>query len=673
MSRMQPSHATRVDELRGFINEANHRYHVLDAPLISDAEYDSALAELRALEADSPELITPDSPTQRVGATPLDRFAPFAHESPMLSLANAFSADDLREFAIRVEKLAGEAVSYVVELKIDGLAIALHYKHGILERGGTRGNGSIGEDVTENLRTVQQIPMKLHVPFPGEVEVRGEVYLRRSVFNELNAKREQAGHALFANPRNTAAGGIRQLDSKLSAERRLSFFAYTIGALSEPVSDGPQTQSEALDLMHSLGFPVNVEITQCPTIDDVITLCESWETKRDALDYDIDGMVIKIDSLAVQTRLGTVGKDPRWAIAYKFKPREAQTRLLQIGINVGRTGTLNPYAVLEPVNIGGVTVRMATLHNEGDIHRKDVRVGDMVIVRRAGDVIPEIVGPLLELRPANAEIFIMPLKCPVCGASADRPEDEAMSRCTNVACAAQRRERIRHFASRGAMDIDGLGDVLAETLVDAGIVETVVDLYELTSEKLEQLPRMGQKTVSNLLAAIERSKVRGLARLLFGLGIRFVGAQNALILAGDFGNMNALTNASEELLLESEGVGKEIARSVVLFFAQDANRNIVARLIQHGVDATAPLRERAPKGIFAGKSFVLTGALPTLTRDEAAERILAAGGAVKASVSKKTDYVVAGEEAGSKLTKAESLGIAVIDEAELLRLLTPDA
>ena len=668
MSPVHSSVGAQVGDLRAAVNEANYRYHVLDAPAISDAEYDALLAELRRLEEAHPELVTPDSPTQRVGAAALEKFKPFTHERPMLSLANAFSHDDLREFAVRVEKLAGEPVSFVVELKIDGLAIALHYERGAFVQGGTRGNGNVGEDVSENLRTVQQIPLVLRAPFPQGIEVRGEVYLRRSVLAALNARREQAGQALFANPRNAAAGGIRQLDSRISAERKLSFFAYTIGALNDAQFEMPQTQGAALELLRKLGFPVNTHIEQCASIEEVIALCERFETQRDDLDYEIDGMVVKVDSLAAQERLGSVGKDPRWAIAYKFKPREAQTRLLDIGINVGRTGTLNPYAVLEPVNIGGVNVRMATLHNEADIHRKDVRVGDTVIVRRAGDVIPEVVGPVLALRPLETSVFLMPSHCPVCGASADRPEGEAMSRCTNVTCAAQRRERLRHFASRGAMDIEGLGDVLAETLVDANIIETVVDLYELNVEKLQQLPRMGEKTITNLLAAIERSKVRGLARLLFGLGIRFVGAQNAQILAGDFGSMDAIMAATEQQLLESDGIGSEIARSVVLFFEQEVNRAVVTRLIEHGVDATAPLREREPKGVFAGKRFVLTGTLPTLSREEATERICRAGGAVKASVSKKTDYVLAGEDAGTKLEKAESLGIAVIDEAEFLRL-----
>lgn len=666
---MSAEPALVMEELRNAINEANYRYYVLDAPSISDAEYDEKFLALRRLEEAHPELITLDSPTQRVGAAISPKFPPYVHERPMLSLANAFSFDEVREFAARIEKLAGEPVSYVVEPKIDGLAIALQYKHGLFERGGTRGDGRIGEDVTPNLRTVKQLPLRLHPPYPPEIEVRGEVYLRRSVLARLNEAREQAGLALLANPRNAAAGAIRQLDSRISAERSLSLFAYAMAVIDDAGFPAPATQDEALELMRRLGFPVNPHIRRCATILEVIALCDAWETKRDDLDYEIDGMVIKVASLAQQERMGSVGRDPRWAIAYKFKPREAVTTLLDIKISVGRTGTLNPYAVLDPVTIGGVTIRTASLHNEGDIQRKDLRVGDTVVVRRAGDVIPEVAAPVLERRSEGAPVYVMERHCPVCGAAADRPEGEALSRCTNIACPAQRRERLRHFASRGAMDIEGLGDVMAVALIDAELVESLVDLYDLTPEALQRLPRMGEKSIANLLAAIERSKRRGLARLLFGLGIRYVGSQNAQILASDFGSMDALMAASEEELLRSDGIGTEIAGSVVLFFQQASNRRVIARLIEHGVDATAPLREPRPKGGLTGKSFVLTGTLPTLSREDAKERILAAGGSVKASVSKKTDYVVAGEEAGSKLEKAEQLGIAVIDEAELLRLL----
>jgi DNA ligase (NAD+) len=584
----------------------------------------------------------------------------------MQSLANAFDEEELRAFDARVRRLAGTDVSYEVELKIDGLAIALSYEDGYLVRGGTRGDGIVGEEVTPNLRTIKTIPLRLRGDVPARIEARGEVYMRKTDFEKLNAERDAAGQSTFANPRNAASGGVRQLDPKLTAQRRLSFFAYAIGELA---GAQPRTQSELLAYLRSLGFPTNPHNTTCPAIEDVVAFCRRWETERDALDYEIDGVVVKVDDLALQEKLGSAGRDPRWAIAYKFRAREAQTKLLDIRVNVGRTGTLNPYAVLEPVSIGGVTVRMATLHNEADIHRKDIRVGDVVIVRRAGDVIPEVVGPVPGERKGHPPEYHLPDRCPVCGSAVDHPEGEAMSRCTNATCPAQRRERVRHFCSRGAMDIEGIGDVLAAQLVDAELVDDVSDLYRLTAKQLATLPRMGEKTIANVLEAIERSKSRGLARLLFGLGIRFVGAVNAEILASHFGSMDALAAASEEELAEIDGVGPRIAQSITLFFKQRPNRAMVARLERDGVDLTAPKRPRAPVGALAGKTFVLTGTLPSMTREEAAAKIAAAGGKVTGTVSKKTDYVVAGSEAGSKLAKAESLGIAILDEDGLNRLL----
>ena len=584
----------------------------------------------------------------------------------MQSLANAFDEDELRAFDTRVRRLAGTDLRYTVELKIDGLAIALYYEDGRLVRGGTRGDGTIGEEVTANLRTVKSIPLRLRGSFPAVLEARGEVYMRKSDFEKLNAERDEAGQPTFANPRNAAAGAVRQLDPKVTAQRRLSFFAYAVGQ-----ADGltVTTQFELLQYLRSLGLPTNPHNQRCATIDEVLAYCRRWETDRDSLDYEIDGVVVKVDELALQERLGSVGRDPRWAIAYKFRAREAQTRLLDIGVNVGRTGTLNPYAVLEPVKIGGVTVRMATLHNEGDIHRKDIRVGDIVIVRRAGDVIPEVVGPVLSERKGNPPIYHLPTTCPVCGAAVDHPEGEAMSRCTNATCPAQRKERIRHFCSRGAMDIEGIGEVLASALVDAELVHDVSDLYALTAQQLATLPRMGEKTIANLLAAIERSKSRGLARLLFGLGIRFVGAVNAEIIASHFGSMDAVMAASEAELSEIEGVGPRIAASIELFFAQKPNREMIERLKRAGVEMTAPKRDRARNAPLAGKTFVLTGTLPSMTRDEASAKITAAGGKVTSSVSRKTDYVVAGSEPGSKLAKAEALGIPILDEDGLLKLL----
>jgi len=658
----------RARELRARIEEANYRYYVLDEPTITDAEYDALMRELRELEEAHPELRTPDSPTQRVGAPPAKEFAPFPHRRPMLSLANAFSSDELRSFDERIRKALGEPYAYVCEPKIDGLAIALEYRDGLFVRGGTRGDGHTGEDVTANLRTIKAIPLRLRTPeaiaVPTELEVRGEVYLRKSDFEALNREREKAGLPSFANPRNAAAGGVRQLDPRATAERRLSFFAYQLASDVE----GIRTQWDALRLLRELGFPVTPIARRCTSIEEAIAYCEERERLRDELDYEIDGVVIKVDALAHQERLGTVAREPRWAIAFKFKPREARTRLLDIVINVGRTGTLNPNAVLEPVQIGGVTVKSATLHNMAYIRNNDIRIGDVVIVTRAGDVIPRVVGPIVEERTGKERIFEMPDRCPVCGSEVDWPPGEALARCPNADCPAQVVERLRHYASRDAMDIEGLGAVLAEQLVTQGVVRSIADLYTLDELALARVPRLGPKSIANLLRAIAASKQRGLARLLYGLGIRHVGAQTAQILADRFGSMDALAAASPNDLQACEGIGPEIAESVALFFRQPANRTLIERLRAAGVVMTAP-RRAAAGGPLSGKTFVLTGTLPSLTREEAAELIRSAGGSVASSVSKKTDYVVVGDAPGSKLEKARALGIPLLDEAGLRRLL----
>jgi len=497
--------------------------------------------------------------------------------------------------------------------------------------------------------------------------VRGEVYLRKSAFAALNAARAAEGKQLFANPRNTAAGGLRQKDPRLTAERKLSFFAYAIGAFEG--AEPPGTQRELLDALHAFGFPVNEHATRCAGIDDVLAFCKRWEIERDGLDYEIDGVVIKVDSLALQAKLGYAGKDPRWATAFKFRAQEARTKLLDIGINVSRSGKLNPYAILEPVTIGGVTVRMATLHNEADIERKDIRIGDTVILRRAGDVIPYVAGPVLAARPTGAAVYRLPAVCPVCGSAVDHPEDDVFSYCTNVSCPAQLRERIRHWCTRGAMDIEGIGDAMAAALVDAGLCKNVADLYDLDAEKLATLPRMGDKSVQNVLGEIEKSKARGLARVLAALGIRYVGGQNAALLAGDFGSIDALAAATREELEATEGVGPQIAESVAFFFDQAPNRAVIERLRERGLDLSAPLRPKRAEGKLAGKTFVLTGTLPTLTREEATALVADAGGKVSSAVSKKTDYVIAGDEAGSKLAKAQGLGVTILDEAGLRDLL----
>ena len=670
---MPKSAAARADELRAQIEDANYRYYVLDAPAITDAEFDAMLRELIELESAHPDLLTPDSPTQRVGAPASERFASYKHARPMLSLANAFSFDELRAFDERVKKLNdGTPVEYVCELKIDGLAIALDYANGKLERGGTRGDGKTGEDVTPNLRTIATIPLRLrgpHVPF---LEVRGEVYLKRSDFERLNARREREGLAVFANPRNAASGGVRQLDPRLTSERRLSFFAYAIGALAHAKgAKAPKTQWDSLQLLRDEGFHVNEHIRRAPAIDDVIAFCEYWEAHRDDLDYEIDGVVVKVDDLATQERLGAVARDPRWATSFKFKPREARTKLIDVVVTVGRTGTLNPNAVLEPVAIGGVNVKSATLHNAEYIASNDIRIGDTVIVMRAGDVIPRVVGPIASERTGRERVFTMPDRCPVCGSAVDHPEGEAMSRCTNAACPAQLYERVRHFASRGAMDIEGFGDVFAEQVTQLGIVGDIADIYALDAEKLARVPRTGEKTIVNLLRAIDGSKQRGLARVLTGLGIRFVGTQTAAILASDFGTLEAVAAASEDELMRSDGIGPEVASSVHLFFEQPANREMLERLRRAGVVLESGAPVRRADGPLAGKTLVLTGTLPSLTREEATALIEAAGGKVSSSVSKKTSFVVAGDDAGSKLSKAGQLGVEIIDEAALRALIEP--
>uniref|UniRef100_E6PEP0 DNA ligase (NAD(+)) n=1 Tax=mine drainage metagenome TaxID=410659 RepID=E6PEP0_9ZZZZ len=657
----------RVDSLRAQLDEANYRYYVLDAPTIADARYDALMRELRELEEAHPELQSDLSPTRRVGAAPSTRFAPVEHGTPMLSLANAFSSEELRAFDERVRKLLGESeVGYICELKIDGLAVAVRYRDGAFVQGATRGDGRVGEEVTENLRVIPGVPLRLRERVSGPFEARGEIYLRRSDFNALNLRREREGAPRFANPRNAASGGLRQIDPLQTRERRLSFFAYT---LVEPPSE-IATQHAALERLRALGFPVNPNVRAAASIEEAVAFCEEWERRRDELDYEIDGVAIKVDRFDYQARLGTVARDPRWAVALKFKAREATTKLEDITVSVGRTGTLNPNAVLAPVEIGGITIRNATLHNEAYIASNDIRIGDTVIVVRAGDVIPRVVGPIRELRTGKERSFHLPTKCPVCGADVDRPEGEAMARCTNASCPAQLVERLRHFASRGAMDIEGLGDVLAEQLVSNGFVEEFADLYALDSTRLAAMDRLGAKSASNLVAAIAASKERGLTRLLVGLGIRYVGEQTAAILARDFRTMAALAEADEAVLQRSEGIGPEVAASVRLFFEQKRNRAALEALAAAGVAmeerGSAPVADSALKG----KRFVLTGTLATMTRDEAKAALDHLGARTSESVSAKTDYLVAGAEAGSKLQRARELDVPVLDEETFCTMLT---
>jgi DNA ligase (NAD+) len=660
----------RAAELRAQLERWSKEYYVLDAPSVSDAEYDVALRALAELEAQHPELASPDSPTQRVGGEASSVFAPYRHRTPMLSLGNAFGADELRAWHARLRRqLPDEDIAFVAELKIDGLAIAIRYHNGLFSGGGTRGDGTTGEDVSHNLRTVRAIPLRLLGHPPAEFEARGELYMRGSEFERFNARRTAAGEQAYVNPRNAASGAVRQLDPKVTASRPLRFYAYALGECVPPLDVA--TQWELLARLREFGFPVNEHAKRFEDFDALVAHCEAWETKRSTLDYAIDGLVIKIDSLAHQRRLGFVGKDPRWAIAFKYKPEEATTKLLSIEVNVGRTGSINPYAVLEPVFVGGVTVSTATLHNDDYVRAKDLRPGDTVIVRRAGEVIPEVVGPVLEDRKGRRlRTWTMPTVCPACGSPIERAQGEAMAYCTNAACPAQRKERIRHFASREAMDIEGLGDKIAEQLVDADLVHDIGDLYSLTAEQVGGLPRSGEKSAANLVRNIASSTTRPFWRVLFGLGIRFVGSQTAQMLASDFADIDALAAADESELVEVEQIGPKIAAGVAQFFREPHNRKIVEKLRRAGVNLRGePRSKAATSGKLAGKVFVLTGTLSGMTREDASAAIVDAGGKVVGSVSKKTDFVVAGDKPGSKLAKAESLGVRVIGEDELRQML----
>ena len=661
---------SRAAELRDLIDRYNHEYYVLDAPTLADEEYDALFRELVALESEFPDLRTPDSPTQRIGAAPSTTFAPYRHATPMLSLGNAFGVEELRAWHDRLRRQLGrEPDAYTAELKIDGLAISLRYEAGLFVSGGTRGDGTMGEDVTPNLRTVRAMPLRLGERAPRIIDVRGEIYMRRSEFEKLNARIEAEGRPKFANPRNAAAGSLRQKDPRVTASRPLRFFAYAVGTCEPPLR--AQTQWELLQELASLGLPVNKAAKRFTDFESLAAFCEEWGPKRAELDFGVDGVVAKVDSLALQQRLGYVGREPRWAVAFKYPPEEARTKLLSIEVNVGRTGSLNPYAVLEPVQVGGVTVSTATLHNEDYVHEKDVRAGDVVIVRRAGEVIPEIVGPVLEERKGkDLPIYHLPSRCPSCGSATIRAEGEAMTYCTNTACPAQLREKLKHFTSRGAMDVEGLGERWSEALADAGLVSDIGDVYSLTREQLMSLPRMGDKLATNVLQNIEKSKARPLGRVLYALGIRFVGSQTADILAEDFADIDALKIASVDDLMGVEQIGPKIAESIATFFKQPGNLKIIEKLKRAGVNMRGEPRAKTTKGEgkLSGKTFVLTGTLAGLTRDDAARLIRENGGAVTGSVSKKTDYVVAGESPGSKLQKAEQLGVRILDETGLRKL-----
>ena len=678
--------AARMDALRRQLHHHAHRYYVLDEPQIPDADYDRMFQELQALEALHPELASPDSPTRRVGGKPLEQFASVRHAVPMLSIRTETDteASGAQNFDARVRKELGlgasdPPVEYVAELKFDGLAINLRYENGVLAQAATRGDGEVGEDVAQNIRTIRQIPLRLPKDAPPVLEVRGEVYMRRDDFESLNEKQREKmargikGEKTFVNPRNAAAGAVRQLDPAIAARRPLSFFAYGLGEATPEEEGGPvfETHFELLMTLKSWGFPVASLTDTAQGASELIAFHEKIGRQRDQLPYDIDGVVYKVNSLALQKKLGFVTREPRWAVAHKYPAQEQITTVLGIDVQVGRTGKLTPVAKLAPVFVGGVTVTNATLHNEDEARRKDVRIGDTVIVRRAGDVIPEVVSVLLDKRVQDAPMFTMPRKCPVCGSDAVREEGEADYRCTGgLFCAAQRKEAILHYAHRRAVEIEGLGDKLVEQLVDANVIRALPDLYRLGLSALVALERMADKSASNLLEALEKSKATTLPRFLFGLGIRHVGEATAKELARHFGKFEAIMDATEEQLLAVNDVGPIVAKSIRTFFDQPHNREVVAQLRACGVSwKEGEAAARAPQPL-SGKTLVITGTLPTLSRDQAKDLVEAAGGKVAGSVSKKTDYVVAGAEAGSKLTKAQELGVAVIDEADLLTLLS---
>jgi len=658
----------RVAELNKLLHEYGHAYYVLDKPIVTDAEYDLLLNELIALEKENPEFIYPDSPTQRVGGKPLEGFQKVTHTYSMLSLSNAFNEEDLRDFDRKIRQAIGNDYSYVCELKIDGLAISLKYENGVFVQGATRGDGTVGEDITMNLKTIRSIPLRLKEPVT--IEVRGEAYMPKKSFQNLNMLREENGEEPFANPRNAAAGSLRQLDPKIAASRNLATFIYAIGGDGEVY--GIDSHAEMLDYLETLGFPSNKERQLCATIDDVLAFINKWTEERPNLPYEIDGIVVKVNRYAHQDELGFTAKSPRWAIAYKFPAEEVTTKVLDIELTVGRTGVITPTAILEPVLVAGSTVGRASLHNEDLIREKDIRIGDTVIVHKAGDIIPEVVRVILEQRPDDAVPFEMPTECIACGSELVRFEGEVALRCVNPTCPAQIAEGIKHFVSRNAMNIDGLGEKVVEQLLREGLITDVADLYHLQVEQLTSLERMGEKSATNLVNAIAKSKENSLERLLFGLGIRHVGEKAAKILSEQFETMDQLMIATVEDIQSIHEIGEKMANSIVTYFEKEEVKMLISRLKEVGVNMEykgKKVQVEIGDNPFAGKTIVLTGKLEQLTRNEAKAKIEALGGIVTGSVSKKTDLVIAGADAGSKLTKATELGIEVWDENRLIEQL----
>jgi DNA ligase (NAD+) len=653
-----------IEDLREQLHHHEHLYYVLDQPEISDAEYDRLMRRLQELETERPDLVTPDSPTQRVGGKAREGFIKVRHSSPLLSLDNALNEDEMRAFDQRVrELLKGEPYQYVAELKLDGLSMAVHYENGRMARAITRGDGRVGEDVTENARTIRTLPLRVKSKLPA-FEVRGEALMTLKAFERLNARQLELGLAPLANPRNVAAGSLRALEPALTASRQLDYSAYFLLVDGQFVRD---SHWESLEELSSMGFKVNSHRKKCAGLDDVLEFYRHWESKRESLAYEIDGVVVKVDSVPQQLQLGWTAKAPRWAIAFKFPAHQEQTVVENIGVQVGRTGTLTPVAHLKAVSLSGVTVTRATLHNEDEIARLGVEIGDTVLVERSGDVIPKVVRVVKQ--GDDRRPFRMPKHCPVCGGEIVREEGEAASRCINTNCPARLKESVLHFVARGVMDMDGMGDVLVDQLVTRGMVKSVADIYDLTLEQLMELERMGQKSAEKVLRNIDASRKQPLPRVLNGLGIPFVGERTAQILAETFGSLDAIAEADEEKLQQADEVGPKVSQSIRQFFHEPRNRDLVERLRQAGLIFEHAIQEKKAAGRLAGKVFVLTGTLPNLTREDAKERIEAAGGKVTGSVSKKTDYVVAGEDPGSKLDKANSLGVAVIGEPELIALL----
>lgn len=652
-----------IEELRDLINYHSNLYYTMDEPEISDFEYDALMRQLKEMESADPSLITPDSPTQRIGGKILSGFQEVTHAVQMQSLNDVFDRESVIDFGRKTESFLGEKAEYITELKIDGLSVSLEYRDGYFFRGSTRGDGNVGEDVTENLKTIRNIPLKLNEPIPY-LEVRGEVYMPHSSFEAVNKLQEEIGQKPFKNPRNAAAGSLRQLDSSVVAQRKLDIFVFNIQQIE---GKEIQTHKEGLQYLSKLGFKTIPDTPVCHTIEEAFSEVERIGEMRDTLDFDIDGAVVKVNSLSQREILGSTVKCPKWAVAYKYPPEIKETKLTDIVIQVGRTGVLTPNAVLESVRLAGSTVSRATLHNIDYIREKDIRIGDTVLVQKAGDIIPEVVSVVKEKRTGNEAMFEMPEVCPVCGAMVYREEGEAATRCTGVECPAQIARNIIHFASRDAMDIEGMGPAVVEKFLDNGIISSVADIYKIKSKDIENLDKMGKKSAENLISAIEKSKSNDLSKLIFALGIRHVGARNASVLAMSFGTLDNLIKASEEELAKVDEIGNIIAKSIVNYFKQEQNLSIIEQLRACGLNFVC--NEKKGEGIFTGKTFVLTGTLPSMNRNEASKLITDNGGKVSSSVSKKTDYVLAGEEAGSKLDKANALGITVISEEDLKNML----